>query len=145
MENVSNMKKDISFKLKGIELLDVKLMHPENPLPTQMNYNFNISLEHRINIENKLIVVISSIEILHEDKKIHLGLIKASCIYEISNMEEFVEKDNNEVKMPDGILTNLNSITISTVRGIMFSQFKGTFLHNAYMPIVNPQAFEMSK
>jgi len=33
----------------------------------------------------------------------------------------------------------------STVLDIMFSQFKGMFLHNTYLTIINPQSFTGNK
>jgi len=136
--------KEISFQLKGMELLDVKLSRPEKPLPTKTTFHFNINVEHRINSENKLIVVICSIDVMHEDKITLLGSIKASCIFEVMNMGDFVVSENN-IQFPEAILTTFNSVTISTIRGMMFTQFKGTFLHNAFLPIINPQSFVVNK
>lgn len=139
---IMKKEKEILFQLKGLELLDVKLVHQVKPLPSQLIFNFDISLEHRINVEKKMVVVVTSVAILHEDKNTLLGSIKASCVFEIQNILEFVDEKSKEIKMPNDILTTLNSISISTVRGIMFSQFKGTFLHNAHLPLVNPKGLE---
>jgi len=137
--------KEIKFQLKGIELLDVQLNHPKKPLPTQITFHFDINLEHRINVENKLVIVICNIKVVNEDKSATLGSLKASCIYKVVNITDFIDTDKKQVHFPKGIITTFNSITISTVRGIMFSQFKGTFLHNAYLPIINPQSFTVNK
>ena len=137
--------KDITFQLKGIELLDVQLKHPEKPLPEQTTFHFDINLEHRINADNNLVIVICTISIVNEDKSTQLGLLKASCIFEVANMADFIDNNKKQTGFPEGILTTLNSITISTVRGIMFSQFKGTFLHNAHLPIIDPQALTVNK
>ena len=132
--------KEITFQLKGIELLDVQQKHPEKPLPEQTTFHFDINLEHRINADNKLVIVICTISIVNEDKSIQLGLLKASCVFEVANMTDFIDNNKKQINFPEGILTTLNSITISTVRGIMFSQFKGTFLHSAQLPVINPQS-----
>ena len=137
--------KEITFQLKGIELLDVQLKHPEKPLPEQTTFHFDISLEHRINADNNLVIVICSISIVNEDKSIQLGFLKASCIFEVANMADFIDNNKKQINFPEGILNTFNSITISTVRGIMFSQFKGTFLHSAHLPIVNPQSLTANK
>lgn len=137
--------KEIKFQLKGIELLDVQLKHPEKKLPVQTIFRFDINLEHRINADNKLVIVVCTASIMNEDKSSQFGTIKASCIFEIANIEEFMAENKNQINFPETILTTFNSITISTVRGIMFSQFKGTFLHNALLPIINPQSFTVNK
>ena len=137
--------KEITFQLKGIELLDVQLTHPEKPLPEKTTFHFDINLEHRINADNNLVIVICTISIVNEDKSTQLGLLKSSCIFEVTNMADFIDNNKKQINFPGGILTTLNSITISTVRGIMFSQFKGTFLHNALLPIINPQSLIANK
>ena len=137
--------KEIIFQLKGIELLDVQLNHPEKPLPPQTTFHFDINLEHRINAKNKLVIVVCFIKVVNEDKSLMLGSIKASCIFEVANISDFIDTTQKQINFPENILTTFNSITISTVRGIMFAQFKGTFLHNAHLPVINPQSFTVNK
>jgi hypothetical protein len=45
--------------------------------------------------------------------------------------------------LPSGIIDLLNSVSVSTVRGMMFSAFKGTFLHNAVLPVIDPKTFKV--
>jgi hypothetical protein len=68
-----------------------------------------------------------------------------SFIFEIPDLKEYVDPKNNIPKLPEEFLTTINSISISTVRGVMFSQFKGTFLHNAILPVVDPKSFISQK
>jgi len=130
-----------TFQIKGIELLDVNLNHPKQPLPVQTTFHFNIDIEHQIDTDNKLIIVITTIDILHDESEIRLASIKASCIFEIQNFDDFASVEFQQVSFPESMLITLNSISVSTVRGIMFSQFKGTFLHNAFLPIIDPKTF----
>lgn len=138
--------KEVSFQLRGIELLNVQLNHPEKPLSEQIPFHFDVNVEHRINTDNKLVIVICTVKILNKKEGLTLGSLKASCVFEIANMNDFVdEKNENKVTFPQNTLITFNSITISTIRGIMFSQFKGTFLHNAQLPVINPQSFISTK
>jgi len=131
--------KEITFQLKAIEILNLEMNHPESPIPPVTIYHFNLNLEQRLNPENKLVVIITKVDVLHEDKETKLASIKASCIFEITNFDDFVNKDSKQVSFPENAVVTLNSISISTVRGIMFSQFKGTFLHNAILPLIDPK------
>jgi len=135
--------KDIQFQLRAIELLDCSINYPpEDKLKTNQ-FNFNINIEHKINREKKLVFVITSVNILHEDKKTNLGNLKASCHFEISNLDEFfVTGQPDKINFPTNTIDSLNSISLSTIRGIMFSQFKGTFLHNAVLPVIDPKVFK---
>lgn len=132
---------EFTFLLKGIELLDVKLNRLKQPLPVQTTFHFNIGLEHQISPENKLIIVVNTIDIIHEDNETRLASLQASCIFEIANFDDFLIAGSQQPVIPDLFLTTLNSVSISTVRGIMFSEFKGTFLHTAILPIIDPKTF----
>jgi len=128
------------FQIKGIELLDVKLNCPNQPLPAQMIFHYNIGLEHKINAENKIVIVIATVDVLHEDNEARLASLRASCIFEFTNFEDFLIEGSQQVSIPDTILVTLSSVSISTIRGIMYSQFKGNFLHNAILPNADPKA-----
>jgi hypothetical protein len=140
MKNNVNEPK-VMFQLKGIELVDYKLNQLNQPLSEQTTFHFNISLEQKISPENKLVVVVATVEILHEDKTTQLASLKASCIFEIANFNDFLIEGTNRVTFPDSAVIDFNSLTISTVRGLMFSQFKGTYLHTAILPVIDQSAF----
>lgn len=103
-------------------------------------FHYNINIEHRIVEESKLVMVIMHVSVLHEDQESILATVKASCVYEVTNIEEIIKKQGNNLSILEGASTIVNSITISTVRGIMFSLFRGTILHNAILPVIEPKS-----
>ena len=132
--------KSVSFQLKGIELLDFSLNHPKNEIPVNRVFNFEIKVEHKILVENNIIAVVITIDIYNDPKEAKLGSLMASCIFEIPGLKAYIDPKINLPEFPQDFLTTLNSISISTVRGLMFSQFRGTFLHNAILPVVDPKS-----
>lgn len=132
----------IVFQIKAIELVDFKLNQILNPLPEQTTFHFNINLEQIINSENKLVIVIATVEILNEDKTSQLASLKGSCIFEIANFNEIAIEGTGQVALTESAAVTFNSITLSTVRGLMFAQFKGTYLHTAILPVLDPTAFK---
>ena len=136
---------NVNFQIKGIELLEINLKHPQIPLELERTYNFNINIEQRINNEEKLVVVVTSVDVIYEEDQQSHASIKTSCIFLVENFQDFIVANTNQVNLPDQFVITLNSISLSTTRGIMFSGFKGTFMHNVYMPIVNPSSFNMAK
>lgn len=62
----------ITFQLKGIELLDFNLTVFQKPLIEIKEFNFNISVEQKVMFEEKLVYVITSVEILNDTKEIKL-------------------------------------------------------------------------
>lgn len=139
--NKKHSEKLVRFQLKGIELLDFCFIHPKQPIPPQMVFNFDIKLEHKIPSDNKLIAVVVTIDVREGNKTDKLGSMMASCVYEVPDINDYIDKNTNLPKFPELFMTTINSVSISTVRGIMFSQFRGTFLHNAVLPVVDPKSF----
>lgn len=134
--------KEINFQLKGIDLHDVTMNRPETFLPKEYKYNLDVNIQHKIIGNEKTIIVTPAITISIDEEKLICGIVKVSFLYLVANLEEFQKKDSAEFDLPDSFITSLNSISLSTTRGIMFSHFKGTFLHNAILPIVNPTDFK---
>ncbi|MDP4292461.1 MAG: hypothetical protein Q8908_15390 [Bacteroidota bacterium] len=135
----------IDVQLKGIELLEACLNHPKQATPDLKVFHFDMKLEHKLNVENKFIAVVFYVDLFNAERDIKLGSVTASCIFEIANIDDFLDSKTQNVNLPEDFLISINSITISTVRGIMFSQFKGTFLHNAFLPIIDPKSFTVQK
>ena len=131
-------KEDVKFQIKAIDLLDLNVEHPKAQLQRAVTFKFNINVEIKIVNENNLVIAIVSVEILDNETADKFAFIKASNIFWIENFSSFLNSETNKVDFPKQFLTIVNSISISTVRGIMFSQFRGTFLHGAILPIIDP-------
>lgn len=134
--------KDIKFQIKGMEVLDISFKHPEKQLPKESIFNFDINLQHKIIGEEKLIIVTAAISVNFDQEEKALGLIKVNYIYKVDNLDDMQIKNSDKYDIPDSFITTLNSISLSTTRGIMYSHFKGTFLHNTILPIVDPGDFK---
>lgn len=133
---------DAAVNLKAIELLNTVITVPEIPDIPLDKFYFNVSIDSRSDESKRLIFVIVHIEIKSNNKIYTLGKISVNCIFEIVNYDHVVsKKEDGSLNIPANIIDALNSISLSTTRGIMFSTFKGTFLHNAIMPILDPKDF----
>jgi len=137
--------KSLSFQLKAIDLLSIGLNPPSKPIGPEVTFAFNFDIEHRLNLENNIIVVICSIEILEESERISIGNLSTRFTYELKDLDDFIDGETKKVSFPDDFIFNLNTISLSTVRGIMYSNFKGTFLHNAYLPIIDTKGLKPNK
>lgn len=126
------------LQIKGIELLNFSLNLPSNLNKPITNFNFNIEIESRADAANKLVFVIVKVEIKNDKHLELLGEMSVSCIFQISNFESVLKlEENGKVIIPQPLIETLNSISISTVRGVMYASFKGTLLHGAILPIID--------
>lgn len=135
--------KNISFRLKNIEFSESSIIGIDYTISTNTIFKFNIKIEHLVNIDENWIAIKPNVEIFTEESDIILGKISSSLIFEFENLANYIVE--KEVKLPSDIIIAMNSISISTIRGIMFSTFKGTYLHNAFLPVIDPKAFNIEK
>ena len=143
MSKIENKDFTIDLQLKSIELLKGAISLPSVPEVSLNNFNFNISLESKADATNKFLFVIVSVEIRSEDQNHILGSLAVRCIYSVVNFDDVVKIEaDGKLDIPQPLVEILNSMSISTARGVMFSTFKGTFLHNAFLPIVDPRSFQ---
>lgn len=142
---MSEKKKEYGFQIKTVELLDSSLKTSDKALDKSPVYSFDINIEHRINIESKITIVVCTVSIYTKSKQDIIGNIKTGCIYSIPDMDSYIDQKSKQIKLPDELAMMLNTVSISTTRGMMFSFFRGTILHNAILPLVNPQQFSIPK
>lgn len=131
---------NISFKIDAIELLDYSLSGKDKEIPSEAVFNFDINIEHRFDIQNNRIIAISNFKIFIEGTEGDVGRASISCIFNILEMSKYI--DGNDITIPSEFITTINSLSLSTSRGILFMLFRGTFLHSAILPIINPSDFK---
>lgn len=137
---MSKKNEQILFQLENIELVGTELSLPEKFKPLE-NYNYEISLESRLDSERKGILIKLLIQIASEDIK--YASLKSSYWFTVENFEQAIGKDKaGKYTVPADLQTSLSSICISTARGLLFSAFRGTALHNAILPVIDPSQFE---
>ena len=131
----------VEFKIRSADIIEASLNAQKEKLPKNPIFNFDIRLEHKINFEQQVILVDCCIQILHDKKEI-AGKFKAGCVFDVNNLEDLKNKENySAADLPSQFVTTINSLTISTVRGMMLVFFRGTYLHNAILPIIDPSSF----
>lgn len=130
---------EISFRLRDIEILQTNITLLNEILKPDTVFKFNINIEHLVNVVDNIIAVKPFAEIFTEDNDEIIASLTASFVFEFEKLQEFIS--DKEIKLPSDIIISINSISISTLRGIMFSTFRGTQLHNAILPIIDPKSF----
>lgn len=143
MSKTESKELNIELQIIAIELLRSSIELPAKQDEPITSFNFNIEIESRIDAPKKRVFLIVHVTVKNEEETVVLGNLSVSCIYEIGNFKDVVKvKTDGHMDVPRQLIETLNSISISTTRGIMFSTFKGTFLHGAVLPIIDPKQFQ---
>ena len=137
------MEQNVTFSVVGIEILEFAIKSYNKVIPEDTPYKYNINIDHRFNISQNIMFVIASIEIFGGAEEAELCTAKVSCIYNIKNLSDFVKE--KKVELPEQFIVTINSISLSTIRGVLFTLFRGTHLHNVILPILDPKEFKSSK
>jgi len=142
MKKQKEIKSKNVFFIKSIEILSFSINSKEKPLPEQLTFKFNVRLEFKTNDDLNYLYLITHIDIENVDLSIMVGQLSVSCIFQIENISKKIKiKDNHSIDIPTELLEELIEVSVSTTRGVMFSTFKGTFLHNAVLPIMDVKQF----
>ena len=141
----SKKEENIEFQLINIEILEAEIKSPNEPLPNNVIFSFDIALEQRFNVEQELIFVICDITTFPEGNSGEkLGKYKTNYVFKVNDLTKYIT-ENKEINLSENFIATLNSVAISTTRGLMFSLFKGTFLQGAILPLFDPRQFKKEK
>ncbi|MCA0428319.1 MAG: hypothetical protein LCH37_12875 [Bacteroidetes bacterium] len=122
-------------KLIGIEQLKSAMHLPTNRNSPLENFSFAVNFENRIEAERKRVYVIVHIHLSQDGHPEILSEFSASCIFQLPSIEPAA---TGEVQVAPHLLDILNRISLSTTRGLLFSTLKGTYLHEAILPLIEP-------
>ncbi|MFN0202376.1 MAG: hypothetical protein ACKVTZ_12695 [Bacteroidia bacterium] len=129
----------MEFQIRSIELLEFALIPPAPGAPATTNFYFDFNIQHQIDPENKVVAVFSHVIVKAEDQTSNLARLGTLCVYEIKDFEKIVIKQGTTLTLPEEWQEELYVTSVDTTRGIMFSQFKGTPLHYAFFPVIDPR------
>lgn len=132
----------VTFRIKRIETLNSSLKTPE-VREEVVTFNFEINIRQGVNAQDRIVLAIASVEIYSLNSTVLLGSYEAAFSFEFEDFED-VFPETASMEVPENLSTAINSICISTTRGLMFGAFKGTYLHNAILPLINPLSLQPS-
>lgn len=145
------MEKEIQleFRLAGIELLGKRIAdrkEEEGEIKGEaLHYRVNSNI--RVNEERKQVIALVDVTVMEKGGEFNeRAFIKVANVFEIMNFKEVVTKqdDNSFFILPE-LVSLINSLTIGTCRGILFKELSGTYLHKAFLPIINLDSTQQAK
>ncbi|MES2062586.1 MAG: hypothetical protein V4456_11740 [Bacteroidota bacterium] len=130
-----------SFALKRIQLLEKNLAivaKREN----DDSFDFEIAMNIKVDEGKHLSIHMFAIKVKSKPDNRILASLSIVCVFEIFNFENVFIPNATNTGLPQGLLNLLNTVVIGTMRGVMFSEFRGTALDNAILPVLDPTRFE---
>ena len=140
MPQTENKELQQTIQFKKIEILNSSFdIFSANNSST---FAFDINVQNEVDYTSKGINVIVKVEAKTEESKNIIASVIVGCIFGILNFDEVIKADAaGKFQIPRSLNESLNAISVATTRGIMFASFKGTFMHNAILPIIDLENF----
>ena len=131
------MENNFAFGLKGIEIVNSIIQAPTEPRQLT-TFGFDIQFRVTPNPKENVVVIFVDIKVKDQEQKDQLGQFSALFYFGVDDLEKNISMGElNQAEIPQPLFSTLVGISASTIRGLMFSAFKGTFLHNAILPLVD--------
>lgn len=127
----------IEFQIKHIDILEFSFKNPRRVFPENSPFRFDLQSTISVNEQEGRIDVNSKYKIFYDNETEYIANAEVSCIYHVLELDKLVSEPEDK-GLPKEFITTLNSISISTSRGVLFALFRGTPLHSVILPIVNP-------
>jgi hypothetical protein len=127
-----------SSRIKSLEFVSFKIEERQSSAPVDPNkITFEIGIGMNVIENEKLISIISPIEIFSDESKMELlGSLQVKGEFIVENFEEI--KQGNTI--PSTVVATFVGVVISAARGMLRILSKGTPFESAIIPVVNPMA-----
>lgn len=130
----SNNNNSLSFNLKKIELIEKSLK--SRKLEDNTVFKYDVLLYQHVDSINSIIIVNPRVTIKDTNNESDvLAHFSVNFIFHVEDIKQFIDEKNESIKLPEMLIMTINSISISTLRGIIYSELRGTFLHHTILPI----------
>jgi hypothetical protein len=136
------MENTIAFGIKGIEIVNSIIQAPpEGGIVS--NFNFELQFRTIANPKEGILSVFSDAVVKDLDRNLLIGQYSVLFHYSVTGLEKVLKlTEGNQSEIPQPLVTTLLGISASTLRGLMFGAFKGTFLQGAILPVVDIMALQ---
>ena len=135
--------KTFNIKIHGIELLERNLYRAN--ISETDDFNFGINCQAAVDEIRKILIVLIEVEIKNIDESLVFAKFTGAFGFKVEEFEQSFERiSDKRIKVYPQLDKLLQSVTVSTMRGIIFSDLRGTPLHKAIMPLINIDAMHQS-
>lgn len=127
----------IKFRFAGIEIIAKSLseIRPTNLINT--NVLFDLKIEVKVQAELKMVLPYVTVKIRSAEIPDYLASFIIACFFEVEDFDNAILLNEQGLHViPPELDMTIRPVSISTARGIIYSELKGTYLQNSIMPVV---------
>ena len=131
---------DSGFQISLIDITYKKML----PQPREgfggTFFSFDLTTEAAAQKDLSLVLIFVKVNIRDENKEQVLASFVVSCGFKVEKFNELVTFDEkNKISIiNEKFIAFVKAPAISTIRGVVYCELRGTYLHSAIMPIIDP-------
>lgn len=136
-------KEPLRYQIHDIQEVEVQIpILSEALLDTfqEEKLDFSFTFDYLWDLEQDLFSVVVGVVYVYDRAELNEEMLKYTGLveYRISNLAQYIDVRNKEIKLPTELLAIMTGIAISTVRGMIATCTFGKFQGDFYIPILNP-------
>jgi hypothetical protein len=131
--------KTINFTLLKITTEQFAII--ENSYKENSTLSLQASIDFKANIDSKLIACFTRFQLLCENAPFIVMNLKCEFAIKEDSWNSFIDKENNAIKFPKGLMSHLAVITVGTSRGVLHAKTEPTKFNRFHLPTINVNDF----
>lgn len=132
-----------TIHLRSIEILALSFHLPERLDTNMKSFDYVVKIEDKADFNKNLLFVVVKINVKAENSEESLAHLAVSVVFMLDDFKTFVHKTtSDELEIPSALQKRLHTLAIDTSRGVMFGAFRGTFLHQALLPVLDAETLK---
>ncbi len=139
MENKNIQEITLNMRFKDIKVIKFSQFDFEEKLtPSKSPFiEFQTNCQFRVIEEQNLLTCLITVKLVLLETKEDFAELKVECFFEITPFNDVIKKVENRFDIPNGLLVNIATLSVSTVRGILFEKLKGTIVEKEVYPLID--------
>lgn len=141
-QNTEDSQSSYSFVLKRIDLIE-KSLNVYYKKEKKIEYDYQISLRIAPSPEENQSLHLMSVTIIPKgNEKDILATVTLAFTFTIFDLQSIAKVNEDGIALPDNLLNLLNAVVIGTMRGVLYSELRGTPVEDAILPVLDPSKFQ---
>lgn len=133
------IKKTLDLRFAKINVIkfsqfDLKNNYNKDAFPL---IEFNTRFEFKVLEAEKILSCVVTVLMTILETKEDFAELKMETQFEVNPFEAIIKVDDKNFQIPNALMHNVASVTISTLRGVLHEKLKGTVAQNEIYPLIN--------
>lgn len=140
-------KDQIAFRFVGVQIMSKYVNQLAEGKPIQTQYVYEVKLDTRIDPKQQFVIVSVIVSIIDSDNIENIcANFTVWCIFQVIEFEKYIRLNGEGAYVvPEILERTIRPVSISTTRGIIYSDLKNTYLANTIMPVIYMDAFKQEE